>query len=367
MKFNCLKQYLVKALDVAIKATTAKPQTPHLACFYLEVNGSTLNIHANNYLLGIKTKIPVEVQSDGLTVVNAAKLLAVAKAMPTDTIRFEFCDRENLLDVMCGKTKVSLNTIEDPNNFPLVNDNAGETAFEINGNLFTKLITQTAFASATDDAQPIYKSCHIELDGDTINFVATNKHRLVANTAIINYNGNIKLDIPAEQLNAIAPYFDVEKNITLKSDGKTVSILTKDFLFKFRIIDGEFPNTWRKIIPDNNDIKVEVDTQNLLRTLNRAMLVASADFNKGVKIVTADDGLIIRAQAEDAGCFEEFVDATVEGGQTSPTLKINYLTDALKRVGEKTTLYLNPSRINPILVTAKDEIEFAYVVTPLRP
>lgn len=365
MKFNCLKEDLVETLDVVIKASEPKPQKPQLAGFYLKLAGNTLHIHANNYTLGIKAKIPVDGQGDGVAVVNAAKMLAVAKSMPSNTIKFEFDEKENLIDVMGGKTKISLVTIAKPDEFPLVNDDAGEDIFTIIYQKLYVLIMQTVVARAEgNDTQPIYTSCHIELDGSDINFVATDKHRLAVNSRYLVNKGNANLNVPAEQLAMIAPYFCSNADVTVKSDGKSISIVKDNFLFKLRVIDGDFPQ-WRNVIPEGNPIKVEVESRDLLATLKRAMLVARDDFNKKIELV-ADEGLMVRARAAESGLFEEIVNAKVSGGSVTAAFKINHLIDGLKQPGGKYTLHLSDDNHKPMLMTTAEDKNFKYVASPLR-
>ena len=69
MKFTCAKNELKDALLVVNRAVAVKPQTPILAGIYLKAEGSTLEMQANNFSLGIITKIPVNTEDSGEIVV----------------------------------------------------------------------------------------------------------------------------------------------------------------------------------------------------------------------------------------------------------------------------------------------------------
>ena len=57
MKFTCDKRDLMKVLVNLSKAIAVKPQTPALGGIYLKVQDDELEMHTNNYSLGMKVKL----------------------------------------------------------------------------------------------------------------------------------------------------------------------------------------------------------------------------------------------------------------------------------------------------------------------
>ena len=64
MKFTCSKNELIESLNAVSRAVAVKPQMPILAGIYMNAEGSGLELQANNFSMGIITKIPVSTEGE---------------------------------------------------------------------------------------------------------------------------------------------------------------------------------------------------------------------------------------------------------------------------------------------------------------
>ena len=111
MKFSCYKNDLTEALQFVIKAVAVKPMTPILAGIYLKAEGSMLELQANNFSTGIITRIPVNTEVSGETVVSGKRFQEFVRNMPDDTITFSDEDSNNTLSIESGGANVQLLTM----------------------------------------------------------------------------------------------------------------------------------------------------------------------------------------------------------------------------------------------------------------
>ena len=177
MKFSCYKSDLTEALQFVIRAVAVKPMTPILAGIYLKAEGSMLEIQSNNFSTGIITRIPVNTEISGETVVSGKRFQEFVKNMPDDTITFYGEDGDNFLTIESGGASVELLTMP-ASDFPKVKTPETEKSFKIRTTTLRDLIRKTVFAVAKENDRPIFTGGCFEIKGDKISLVATNTHRL---------------------------------------------------------------------------------------------------------------------------------------------------------------------------------------------
>ncbi len=361
MRFNCLKEDIVRILDVALKAVDTKPALPQLAGVYLEAAGGFLHVQTTNNRLGIKAKFAIDDQGDGVAVVNARKLAAIVKNMPSETIAFELNTEDKLLDVMSGRTRFSLHTIGDANYFPTVKTTDAATLFSLRGDKLQWLIDSTVIACAGAEADLIYTTCNVSLKDGALTFVGTNKHRLMYSRAVVDSSADFKINVPSESLKAVSAYL-TDETVDVKSDGKSIIIEVGNILFKARLFEGDFPG-WTSALPKDNNIEVTVETKNLIAALNRALLI-EAD-NKNVELKKTAYGLTVASRNARVGTCEEYVDADIAGEEFDAHWNAKYLLDALKSFGTKCKFYMHKDKFFPVHIRDIDN-DSGYVLTPLR-
>ena len=130
MKFSCYKNDLTEALQFVIRAVAVKPMTPILAGIYLKAEGSMLELQANNFSTGIITRIPVNTEVSGVTVVSGKRFQEFVRNMPDDTITFSDEDNNNSLRIESGGASVELLTMT-AGDFPKVKTPETDNSFKI--------------------------------------------------------------------------------------------------------------------------------------------------------------------------------------------------------------------------------------------
>jgi len=365
MKFICLKEDLAKALEVAVKGVDAKPQNAQLAGVFLDVSGGYLTIETNNYKLGFKTSLPVDDQSAGQTVVDARKLFSIVKAVTGDSISFELDEHAELLDVVSGKIKYALKTIGEAADFPRVKEVECVTKINLAGELLSVLINRTAFACSKDETEYLFTGCLIETNDDTITFVGSNKHSLMYNKSLINKSADIRVIVPAESLKAVAPFIDGGKTAVIELDDKKAMLIRSGkFIFKLRLIDGNFAD-WERIIPKDNTTIIKVVTRDFIAALNRVLLISPYD-NK-IRIKKSEyGGLTLIAQNAATGIAEENVDADISGEVAGDYFNAKKLIDGIKALDSDTcTIYAKETSYCPVIIRNNDYS--CYILAPMCP
>ena len=99
MKFTCSKVDLNDALNAVSRAVAVKPQVPVTAGIFMKAEGSSLELQANNFSLGIISKIPVNTEEPGEIVVAGKFLAEITRKLSGDTVTFSHQSGESVVNI----------------------------------------------------------------------------------------------------------------------------------------------------------------------------------------------------------------------------------------------------------------------------
>ncbi len=88
MKITVSRREFADALKVMQKAVAVKAQTPILAGIYLRAEGSTLELQATNYTLGIISKVAAVIEEGGEIVLIGKTLFEMVQKLQATNFKF---------------------------------------------------------------------------------------------------------------------------------------------------------------------------------------------------------------------------------------------------------------------------------------
>ena len=293
MKFSCYKSDLTEALQFVIRAVAVKPMTPILAGIYLKAEGSMLEIQANNFSTGIVTRIPVNTEVSGETVVSGKRFQEFVRNMPDDTITISDEDSANNLAIESGGASVELLTMT-ASDFPKVKTPETDRSFKIRTTALRDLIRKTVFAVSKDNDRPIFTGCCFEIKGDKISLVATNAHRLALAAEQLNETyPDSAFVVPADTLRGLMLRIDpkdVENYVTINYSTRYLTFTFDNVFVNARLIEGQFP-PYDRVIPASSTTNVKVDTAEFRAAVDFVSLMSKETEYNTVKFDFADGGV----------------------------------------------------------------------------
>ena len=367
MKFSCYKSDLLDALTFAAQALSAKPQTPILLGIYLNADNSTLELQANNFSIGIITRIPVNVEQPGSIVVSGKRLVNFVKNMPDDTISFAVEDNSLRLD--SGGANVDLLTMK-PEDFPKVKTPETDGSFKILASLLHDLIKRTIYAVATDDSRPIFTGVKVDIKADTITLVATNTHRLaLANAKLPDSYPDCSFVVPAKTLNTALSRInpkDADNYINICHSNNYLTFQFDNVFINSRLLEGVYPPHDR-VIPKSSDTRVAVDTNDFKQAINFVALMSKETTYNTVAFDICDNAIEISSNSSEVGTANKFVEADIDGNHDLRiSFNVAYISDVLKVVDSPKLNIAFNDKYSPCLFTEPNNDNFLYVATPVR-
>ena len=194
-----------------------------------------------------------------------------------------------------------------------------------------EMISGTIFAVSENQARPIHTGCLFEVTDDGITVIAVDGYRLALRrwTPEGGVGRQMKFVAPAAALK------EVEKILTDSDDDCTFYLGTKHILFTIgeatlvcRILEGEFLD-WRRVLPENNPIKLAANVSAITDSIERVSLVISEKLKSPVRCTFGDQTADFRTVST-IGAAHDVCQIAGDGKDLEIGFNCRYMLDALR-------------------------------------
>jgi len=369
VKLSVLQENLARGLTIVGRAVASRATLPVLANVLLRTEDGGLKLTATNLEIGITYWVPGKIERDGAITVPARLFADLVGSLPAAE-RVEL-DTNSLdtLALQCGRVATHIRGI-DADEFPAIQTAGERPTTRIAQGTLRRALTETIFASASDEARPILTGVLWHFDGDRVTLAAADNYRIAVRTLpILDPVPDMSVVVPARSLTELGRILsDTDDPVDVVLAGARNQILfhVEGIDLVSRLIDGQFPN-YQQVLPTSHATSAVVDREELLRTLRPASFIASAAANI-VKLVVAGgaDGEVRVTATAEIGDYEGGVSATVEGDPTTIAFNVRYLTDVLTNVeAEQFVIELN-GPLSPGVFRPIGDEAYIHVVMPVR-
>lgn len=270
MKFIVSSSSLLKHLQQISGVINANTVLPILEDFLFEIQDKKLNVVATDLETVMRVQMEVESKTNGKVCIPAKILLDSLKNIADQPLTFNI-DKNFAVEITSdnGKYKVMG---ENPDNFPKEPAADDTTGFTMGSSALLTAINKTLFAVSSDDLRPAMTGVFFELTKDSVQFVATDAHRLVrykrTDTKASKTDSFIVPKKPLNLLKNALP--DNEDELTISYNSNHLFVNHGSTQMICRLIDARFPD-YKVVIPADNPYRLIVnksDFQNALRRVN---------------------------------------------------------------------------------------------------
>lgn len=288
MKFIVSSSILLKHLQQINGVINANTVLPILEDFLFEIDGKTLSVVATDLETVMRVEMDVESKTDGKICIPARILIDSLKNISDQPLTFN-TDKNFGVEITSdnGKYKVMG---ENPDNFPKepLADNAD--SFTTTSSAFSEGINKTLFAVSNDDLRPAMTGVYFEMSKKSLQFVATDAHRLVRyKRADINCPAEASFIAPKKPLTLL-------KNALPANDDKITVSYSSNHLFvthgstrlSCRLIDARFPD-YKVVIPAENPYLLTVNKSDLQSALRRLQIFSNKSTNQVIISITGSE------------------------------------------------------------------------------
>ncbi len=364
MKFTLDTKTLNAGLAAVVKALSSRPALPILEGVYVEATQEGVLLKCSDLALQIECLLPATVEQEGKTVAPGRLFSEMARKLPEETVELELNGKA--LQLVCGRAKTSMQCME-PEDFPDMPFVGEQYSISLPQNKLKDMIRQTVFSTAQEESKPILTGVLMELNEDALTLVALDGFRLALRRAALAQDTGKQKEavVPAKSLNEIARTLqDTEDPVQLVFTNTHVLLDLGHTRVTARLLDGDFIR-YKQILPADHVTRVRVNRQELLESIDRAMLLAREGNNNLVRFSISIDRLKLFANSA-IGSIDENIAIELNGDDIEIAFNARYFSDVLKVLDDEYVYLDMNNNVSPCVVRPIQGDAFYYLILPVR-
>ena len=293
MNFIISSTVLLRHLQSISGVLNSSNNLPILDNFLFEVNNKHLTISASDLETTMTTSLEVQSEEIGKIAIPARLILDVLKNLPEQPCTFKI-GKDYSVEIAYdnGKSKmIGFNGDEYPRVPKLDNKNS----VSITGEILSKAINKTIFATGNDDLRPVMSGVFCQFNEEDITFVATDAHKLVRYSRTdFTAKGNASFILPKKPLNLLKNNIRGDENISIEYNTSNAIFKLNDIILTCRLIDGKYPN-YEAVIPKENPNVLTIERDQFLSSIKRVSLFSNKTTHQ-IKLKLAGSDLNLSAE-----------------------------------------------------------------------
>lgn len=364
MKIICNQKLLANKIGIAQKAINGKTTLELLKGLLLSAKDEQLKLTGYDLEIGIETYTQAEVIEEGEIVVNARLFGDIIRKLPDSFVEIETDDENNVyINCVNSRFKIKGDSAKEYPKLPEVND---EDLYNIPQDILKNMIKQTVFAISQDQTKPILMGELLEISNGNVSLVAIDGYRLaVRSCKVNNIINNAKVIIPGKALIDVNSLLSSEdEDIKLGFDDKNAIFMINDTKIITRLLEGDFID-YKKLLPREHNSKIKLNTKDLLNSIERASLLSQSEKNNLIKLSIRDSVMVITSNTDKGNVYEE-VSLELEGDYLDIAFNSRYFLEGLKNIDSEEIFIEFTTNINPCIIRPVDEVEYIYLLLPVR-
>jgi DNA polymerase III subunit beta len=374
VKIHVERDVLAEAVAWTARALPARPTLPVLAGIRLHA-GADLTLSSFDYDVSAQATVAVSTDEEGSALVSGRLLAEISRSLPARPVQISSEGGRAVLT--CGSATFTLLTMPE-DEYPALPE-MPQAAGSVGSDAFATAVSQSATAAGRDDTLPALTGVRIEIEGDTLTLISTDRYRLAVRE--LRWSP-ARTDLSAAVLVPAKALADTARSLT---SGAEVSIALAlpgdegaggDGMIGFegagrrtttRLLGGEFPR-YQTLLPSSLKATAELPTSLLAESVKRVALVAER--NTAVHLAFTSGQLVLEAGSGDEAQAEEIIEASYDGDDLSIAFNPQYLLDGLAAIDSDTVRISFTEPGKPALITGKPgpdaNPDYRYLLMPIR-
>ena len=368
MEIEVTQEKLAKALNNVSRIAVGKVTLPVLNNVLIRVDNKKVSLTTTNLDMAIVDFLPVSDSKNGVITVPARLLTEFVSNLPKGE-KIKITEKDNKITISAGKYVSTINgsPADDFPELPEI-DNKKAVTFKIDADEFKNGISSVIVATSNDFTRPAFTGVYFSTKNKNLIIAATNGYRLAERKLIKDVQSEIAVIVPANSLQEVLR--------SINEDMEEIEISFNDDLVRFRLgeieiisklIDASFPD-YDCLIPRDNDIKITLDKDELIRTIKLASLFARSVNGSIVFEVKKPNIFSIKSLASELGENDSIIETEVEN-EGKISVNSRFLIDGVNALDDKKIIFeFSSQKNNPVtLHNFKNSDNYTHIVMPLKP
>ena len=365
MKIYCNRSELNKALNNVSHSVPTRTTSNILEGILVNASDGKMNLTATDTNITIETTINVQCEGSSEFVVPARLFSAITSKLTEEEMMLDYNETSNKLSIKSAGSSSEIICFKG-DEYPKIKLNEGNNVIYLSKEDFRTLVRKTAFSASTDDFNLILTGVLLEIKDGYIRMVGVDPFRIASYKIEIKENNDVRVIIPAKLINETSKIMEnegddklsfeiIDNKVVMCFDNNKVTINT----YSGKFIDFE------RLLEKTGDINVRIKKDDLLRSTERASLLASVQNNNLVRFNIKQDEIYITSLNEE-GNIEEKIEIIKEGEDLNIGINSKYLKEALSVIDEEEIMINFKDSISPLIIKPLKGDKYNYLILPIR-
>lgn len=365
MKIICSRTELNKALNNVSHSVPVRTTSNILEGILINAEDNKMKLTSTDTNMTTETVINVNAEGACEFVVPAKLFSAIISKLPEDDMMIDYDAEKSKINIKCAGSNSEIICFRG-DEYPKIKLNEGENVIYLSKEDIKKLIKKTAFSASTDEFNRIITGVLLEIKDGSMKMVGVDPYRIATYKIEVDNNADVSVIIPAKLIIEVAKFidddgedkmsFEIEDNkVILKFDNNKVILNT----YSGKFIDYE------RILNKEGNINVRVKRNDLLRSTERASLLASVQNNNLIRFNIQKDVIYINSLNEE-GNIEEKVEIINDGEDLNIGINSRYLKDALSVIDDEEVMINFKDSVSPAIIKPLKGDKYTYLILPIR-
>lgn len=365
MQISIKREDLLKPLGFVAGVVERRQTLPILSNALLRLVGNELTLCGTDMEVEIIESLQGVSGEAGEITIPARKLYDICRALPEGaTIKIDI-DKQKAI-VKSGRSRFSLLTLP-ASEFPIIETKEWERSLRIPQASFKRVLEKTQFCMAQQDVRYYLNGLMLEVEGKQLRGVATDGHRMAISehTLAESIKEGRQVIVPRKGVHELLRLLDsTDEELEIKISPNHLRASRTGMLLTTKLIDGRFPE-YRKVIPENQSVKLNLDKDALRETLARAAILSNEKY-RGVRLKIENNTMRISAHNPEQEEAQEEIPISYAGPELEIGFNVNYMTDAISAVdGAQVEVGLTDAN-SSCTIRNPDDGDSQYVIMPMR-
>lgn len=321
---------------------------------------------------------PISVEEEGRFIINAQRLYQTVRVLPEDELTIEVNEKLNCI-ISSGRASFSMFATRGED-FPNLPDLYSDRGFEISSATFRGVIGKVSHSISLQDTRVMLRGAFFKISPEGMEVVSCDNYTLSTCKVRCDVKGTgeqsdfeYSLIIPGHALAEMVKILPASDDYicTFYLTRKHAIVKCDDIIFFTRTIDSEYID-YKRIMPKDNNIFVEVERERLLSALERANIIAEEKIQGSgrsyVKLSVEEDILNVTSASVN-GKVTDDMECVHTGGDLEIGFNCRYLINSVRAAeGERIKISLkSPTHALTIEPAEEGEdLSYFYMVLPVR-
>ena len=329
MNISTTKKELQEAFSKLSKTTQIKSQNPLVNYTYISANAAGVSLHSTDLEVGVKTSITASVNREGEGLFPTSEINDIINVIEEGRVDIDVSGPHiNIKSEKGVSFDMSTVPFQD---YPEVPENKHENLYCIDTKVLKDIIDSLMYAVNNEPTKPALNGGCFNFKEDSIDFVATDGHRLVKISKQNTTSLTGSFIIPKKFLSILNSFLDGQSETNLVFSGDHVFTNNNKDMFYSKIIDEKYPN-YNAVIPEENPLRLTANKTEMLNNIKAASLATNKNTNQ-ISLNISEGKVFFKSvnQPESKTVFAPLKSAEYSGEEISIGFNAIYLKEAVSK------------------------------------